>query len=213
MIRENTHTTNEWEHRGEPCEAATQEVLLPDEHEHHEHSRPGGRFRPRTNEAVKNNKPHSFIRPCRDCVFEPLTTNDWPYGPSVLTTRIIIYQYTPQLRFNSQNPKTQKPKKKRTNERTNEQSNGRHCFKRRLTRRRDAQTKNRGNDNASHPPRESRLFQRLWASHHHIHIVYWYTTFSPPRGRVPSIQHSFRFHSLYYMKQALRIFSRVTEQF
>ena len=25
---------------------------------------------------------------------------------------------------------------------------------------------------------DSTLFQRLWASHHHSHIVYWYTTFT-----------------------------------
>ena len=30
-------------------------------------------------------------------------------------------------------------------------------------------------DTTQFVPPLTRLFQRLWASHHHIHIVYWYT--------------------------------------
>ena len=33
------------------------------------------------------------------------------------------------------------------------------------------------------PPQLVVCFQRLWASHHHIHIVYWYTTLSRPFQR------------------------------
>ena len=42
----------------------------------------------------------------------------------------------------------------------------------------------------------SSLFQRLWASHHHIYIVYWYTTSSRLFQRLWASHHHIRSHSV-----------------